>query len=193
MTEEMKQKLRDAGREDLIKTHEINQSGYAGIDGHNSGMIVDRREVYHAVPVQENPMMNLPAAKPYFIRISKDQFDEKLMKIRTTSTFEKSFYAGYMIDVILVDSNLFILDRLDLKFYQLEYSVMLRLYEAIQTTIELRLCIFRGFADKGLNTSVYDRLDHDRMDMLFGPISIQWKDIIEIVNRIKLHDGYKES
>ena len=61
MTEEIKQKLRDAGREDLIKIHEINQSGYAGCD--RNGNIVDRREHPEAVPIQENRMMGIPKPK----------------------------------------------------------------------------------------------------------------------------------
>jgi hypothetical protein len=61
MTEETKQKLREAGREDLIKVHEINQSGYAGINP--NGNIVDRREFPNAAPVQENRMLNIPKPK----------------------------------------------------------------------------------------------------------------------------------
>ncbi len=61
MTEETKQKLRDAGREDLIKIHEINESGYAGIMP--NGNIVDRREFPSAIPVQENKMLNIPKSK----------------------------------------------------------------------------------------------------------------------------------
>jgi|GEM_PF-1170570 len=61
MTEEIKQKLRDAGREDLIKIHEINQSGYAGVLP--NGNIVDRREHPNAVPVQKNSLFNIPLPK----------------------------------------------------------------------------------------------------------------------------------
>lgn len=63
MTEETKHKLREAGREDLINIHEINQSGYAGIN--SKGMIVDRREFPEAVPVPENRMLNIPAPKEW--------------------------------------------------------------------------------------------------------------------------------
>jgi hypothetical protein len=52
MTEETKQKLREAGREDLIKVHEINQSGYAGINP--NGNIVDRREFPNAANFYDN-------------------------------------------------------------------------------------------------------------------------------------------
>ncbi len=62
MTEETKQKLIAAGREDLIKIHEINQSGYAGCD--RNGNIVDRREHPESVPIQENRMMGIPKPKP---------------------------------------------------------------------------------------------------------------------------------
>lgn len=61
MTEEMKQKLIDAGRKDLVEVHEINQSGYAGISP--NGNIVDRREFPNAVPVQKNKMLNIPEPK----------------------------------------------------------------------------------------------------------------------------------
>lgn len=62
MTEELKQKLREAGREDLIKIHEINQSGYAGVLP--NGNIVDRREHPEAIPVQKNSLFNIPEPKP---------------------------------------------------------------------------------------------------------------------------------
>jgi|ADGO01.1.fsa_nt_gi hypothetical protein len=62
MTEETKQKLRNAGREDLIETHYLLESGYAGID--KEGRIVDRRLFPDTVPIQENPMFNTPKPKP---------------------------------------------------------------------------------------------------------------------------------
>ena len=61
MTEESKQKLRDAGRQDLIDTYELMQSGYAGIN--QQGTIVDRRQFPNAVPIQENSMFNTPKPK----------------------------------------------------------------------------------------------------------------------------------
>lgn len=61
MTEESKQKLRDAGREDLIELHELNKSGYAGVD--RTGKIVDRRKFPNAVPVQENSLFGVVAPK----------------------------------------------------------------------------------------------------------------------------------
>ena len=61
MTEETKQKLRDAGREDLIETYEINQAGYAGILP--NGNIVDRRKHPEAIPVQKNTMLGIPEPK----------------------------------------------------------------------------------------------------------------------------------
>lgn len=61
MTEETKDKLRDAGREDLIKIDEINKSGYAVILP--SGGIVDRREHPEAIPVQENSLLGIPKSK----------------------------------------------------------------------------------------------------------------------------------
>jgi hypothetical protein len=61
MTEEMKQKLIDAGCKDLVEIYEINQSGYAGINP--NGNIVDRRKFPKAVPVQKNEMLNIPEPK----------------------------------------------------------------------------------------------------------------------------------
>lgn len=61
MSEETKQKLIAAGREDLIKVFEINQSGYAGCD--RKGTIVDRRENPDAVPVHENSLFGIPPAQ----------------------------------------------------------------------------------------------------------------------------------
>lgn len=61
MTEEVKQKLIDAGRQDLIDIYEINQSGYAGVLP--NGNIVDRRKFPDAVPVQENNLLGIPKAK----------------------------------------------------------------------------------------------------------------------------------
>ena len=58
LSEETKQKLREAGREDLIKVSEINDSGYAGCD--RKGQIVDRRDNPQAVPVQENSLLGIP-------------------------------------------------------------------------------------------------------------------------------------
>lgn len=61
MTEETKQKLRAAGRQDLIDVHELNQSGYAGVN--RQGMIVDRRTNPDAVPVQKNDLFGIPEPK----------------------------------------------------------------------------------------------------------------------------------
>ena len=61
MTEESKQKLRDAGREDLIKTYELSKSGYAGVN--QNGTIVDRREFPDAIPVRENKLFGVPEPK----------------------------------------------------------------------------------------------------------------------------------
>lgn len=62
MTEETKQKLRAAGREDLILIEEINDSGYAGVN--RLGHIVDRRFYPNAIPVQKNTLLNIPEPKP---------------------------------------------------------------------------------------------------------------------------------
>lgn len=66
MTEETKTKLREAGRQDLIDVHEINQSGYAGVN--SKGQIVDRRKDPSAISVKENSMMGIP--KPRNIKHS---------------------------------------------------------------------------------------------------------------------------
>lgn len=62
MTIETREKLKAAGREDLIKAYDITQSGYAGILG--TGMIVDRREHPDAIPIPENKMLGVPQVKP---------------------------------------------------------------------------------------------------------------------------------
>jgi hypothetical protein len=61
MTDETKQKLKDAGRQDLIDTYELMQSGYAGVN--KQGTIVDRRPFPDATPIQQNSMFNTPAPK----------------------------------------------------------------------------------------------------------------------------------
>jgi hypothetical protein len=61
LSEQTKEKLRAAGRHDLIEIDEINQSGYAGILP--NGNIVDRRKHPDAIPVQENRMFGIPKPK----------------------------------------------------------------------------------------------------------------------------------
>ncbi len=62
MSEETKAKLRDAGREDLIETFELNQEGYVGcLPG--TGMLVDRRKFPEAIPVPKNAAMGIPEPK----------------------------------------------------------------------------------------------------------------------------------
>ena len=61
MDKETKQKLRDAGREDLIEIFKINKSGYAGVL--SNGNIVDRRKHPEAIPVQENKLLEIPKPK----------------------------------------------------------------------------------------------------------------------------------
>lgn len=70
MTEETKQKLREAGREDLIEIDEINKSGYAGILP--NGNIVDRRKHPTAIPVQKNEMFGIPESKELPIQNTYD-------------------------------------------------------------------------------------------------------------------------
>lgn len=74
MNEDTKKKLREAGRKDLIETHDIVQSGYAGILPEN-GMIVDRRKHPNAIPIPENKLFNTP--KPEDLtqvrRLSKEE------------------------------------------------------------------------------------------------------------------------
>lgn len=63
MDNETKLKLMKAGREDLIATSELLESGYAGID--KTGKIVDRRIDKTAVPMPYNSMFpNTPPPKP---------------------------------------------------------------------------------------------------------------------------------
>ena len=61
MTPETRQKLIDAGREDLVKAFEVSKSGFAGVLP--NGNIVDRREHPEAIPVQENSMFGVPKPK----------------------------------------------------------------------------------------------------------------------------------
>jgi len=46
---------------ELLKTLEINKSGYAGILP--NGNIVDRREHPSATPIKENPLFGVPKPK----------------------------------------------------------------------------------------------------------------------------------
>jgi hypothetical protein len=62
LTEEVKTRLKAAGREDLIKAMEINDSGFAGVT--KTGQIVDRREYPDATPVPENELLGIPKPKP---------------------------------------------------------------------------------------------------------------------------------
>lgn len=63
MNEETKQKLRDAGRQDLIDTHDILTSGYAGVN--KIGQIVDRRKFPDAVPIPYSSVFpDTPHPKP---------------------------------------------------------------------------------------------------------------------------------
>ena len=56
-----KKKLRAAGRQDLIDTHELLMSGYAGVD--KTGKIVDRRKFPDAVPMPEGGIFENPKPK----------------------------------------------------------------------------------------------------------------------------------
>ena len=58
LNEETKKKLREIGREDLIKHEEIKESGYMGCMP--NGNLVDRREHPEAIPVMENQMLGFP-------------------------------------------------------------------------------------------------------------------------------------
>lgn len=61
MNEDIKQIMVEHSREDLIEIHELNQSGYAGINP--NGNIVDRREFPKATPIPENKMFGIPKPK----------------------------------------------------------------------------------------------------------------------------------
>lgn len=62
MTEETKKQLIAEGRQDLVDTYELLQSGYAGVN--QQGTIVDRRVEKNAVPIQKNSMFNAPDPLP---------------------------------------------------------------------------------------------------------------------------------
>lgn len=61
MDKETKVKLRDSGREDLIKTFYVLRSGYAGIN--KDGTILDRREHDNLVPIPKNSNIDRPEPK----------------------------------------------------------------------------------------------------------------------------------
>lgn len=58
MTEQDLQKLKNAGREDLVEIYWINKLGVAGIL--SNGNIVDRRKHPEAIAVPENELMGIP-------------------------------------------------------------------------------------------------------------------------------------
>jgi len=61
MTDENKKKLILAGRPDLVRIHELNASGYAGVTA--EGELVDRRYNPDAIPVQKNSIFGTPTPK----------------------------------------------------------------------------------------------------------------------------------
>jgi len=62
MTQEMKDKLIAAGRQDLVEIWEFQKEGYAGIL--SNGTIVDRRKFPDAIPMQCNALFSIPDPKP---------------------------------------------------------------------------------------------------------------------------------
>lgn len=62
MTDETRQKLLEAGRQDLIDIFEFKAAGYAGID--SKGGIVDRRLYPKAIPILPNGLTDTPEPKP---------------------------------------------------------------------------------------------------------------------------------
>jgi hypothetical protein len=61
MTEESRAKLIAAGRQDLVDSYELLQSGYAGIN--QNGTIVDRRLFPEAIEIPFNPIFDTPPPK----------------------------------------------------------------------------------------------------------------------------------
>lgn len=61
MSEETRKLLLDKGRNDLVETYDIIQSGYAGVK--STGEIVDRRIDNEAAPMRENSLLGIPPAK----------------------------------------------------------------------------------------------------------------------------------
>jgi hypothetical protein len=53
--------LNEQMREFFAKIHELNASGYAGVN--RNGQIVDRREFPEAVPLQKNPLFGVVEPK----------------------------------------------------------------------------------------------------------------------------------
>lgn len=94
LTEEDKEKLRKAGREDLIEINEINSSGYAGMLP--GGQIVDRRKYPNAVPIQRNELMGISEPKPV---INEDLSDEPYIYV---PKFVVGFIWGFLLGVVLM-------------------------------------------------------------------------------------------
>ncbi len=61
MTEESRNKLIAQGRQDLVDTYDLLQTGYAGIN--RSGTIVDRRLFPEAIEIKHNSMFDTPPPK----------------------------------------------------------------------------------------------------------------------------------
>lgn len=83
MDKATKLKLRDAGREDLIKTYYILKSGYAGIN--SKGNILDRREHKNLVPIPGNDVN--PEPKGVDIKV--------INETEVCSRCDETTYEGY--------------------------------------------------------------------------------------------------
>ena len=61
MTEENRHKLIGVGRQDLVDTYDLLQTGYAGVNQY--GTIVDRRIFPEAIEIKHNSMFDTPPPK----------------------------------------------------------------------------------------------------------------------------------
>lgn len=61
MTEENRNKLITLGRQDLVDTYDLLQTGYAGVN--QQGNIVDRRIFPEAIEIKHNSMFDTPPPK----------------------------------------------------------------------------------------------------------------------------------
>lgn len=61
MSEENRVRLISIGRQDLVDTHDLLQTGYAGVN--QNGTIVDRRLFPEATEIKYNSMFDTPPPK----------------------------------------------------------------------------------------------------------------------------------
>ena len=98
MNQEIKDKLIEAGREDLIDTHYIIRSGFAGIN--KLGNIVDRRKDVTAFPIPGNK--KFVTAEPKIMRIAfvGDMSDYKKLRNNLSKKYNSMVHVTSASDLI---------------------------------------------------------------------------------------------